>query len=59
MGAQVLAFSEKTGVEMFAYGENTVGIQGHPEYTKDILDNLIDRLLANGSIEVMKPLELT
>ncbi|XP_073018314.1 gamma-glutamyl peptidase 3-like isoform X1 [Primulina eburnea] len=59
IGAQVLASSEKTGVEMFAYGENIVGIQGHPEYTKDILDNLIDRLLANGSIEVMKPLELT
>lgn len=51
MGAQVLAFSEKTGVEMFAYGENMVGIQGHPEYTKDILNNLIDRLIANGSIE--------
>ncbi|XP_075514528.1 gamma-glutamyl peptidase 5-like [Primulina tabacum] len=51
IGAQVLASSEKTGVEMFAYGGNIVGIQGHPEYTKDILDNLIDRLLANGSIE--------
>ncbi|PIN15968.1 putative glutamine synthetase [Handroanthus impetiginosus] len=50
-GAQALAFSEKTGVEMFSFGDNILGIQGHPEYTKDILDHLIDRLLSNESIE--------
>ncbi|KAG8372489.1 hypothetical protein BUALT_Bualt12G0071400 [Buddleja alternifolia] len=51
VGAQVLAYSDKTGVEMFSFGNNILGIQGHPEYTKDILNNLIDRLLCNGSIK--------
>ncbi|KAI5675720.1 hypothetical protein M9H77_06670 [Catharanthus roseus] len=50
-GAQVIAISDKTNVEMFAFGDNIMGIQGHPEYTKDILNNLIDRLLSNNSIE--------
>ncbi|KAA8522825.1 hypothetical protein F0562_009248 [Nyssa sinensis] len=51
MGAEVIAFSDKTGVEMFIIGTHILGIQGHPEYTKDILNNLIDRLLNNDSIE--------
>ncbi|XP_057787809.1 gamma-glutamyl peptidase 5-like [Salvia miltiorrhiza] len=51
IGAQVLAWSDKTGVEMFTFGDNILGIQGHPEYTNDILDNLIDRLLANDCIQ--------
>ncbi|XP_058113956.1 gamma-glutamyl peptidase 3-like [Magnolia sinica] len=51
-GAEVIAISEKTGVEMFTIGDHMLGIQGHPEYTKDILCNLIDRLLINNSIEV-------
>lgn len=50
--AQVMAFSDKTGVEMFKMGNNIMGIQGHPEYTKDILCNLIERLLNNKCIEV-------
>lgn len=52
LGAQVIAFSDKTGVEMFTIGSHLLGIQGHPEYTNDILSNLIDRLLNNNSIEV-------
>ncbi|KAA8535412.1 hypothetical protein F0562_030415 [Nyssa sinensis] len=51
MGAEVIAISDKTGVEMFTIGDHILGIQGHPEYTKDILNNLIDRLLNNDSIE--------
>lgn len=51
IGAEVIGFSDKTGVEMFAIGDHILGIQGHPEYTKDILCNLIDRLLNNNSIE--------
>lgn len=43
--AEVLAWSDKTGIEMFRYGDHMMGIQGHPEYTKDILLHLIDRLL--------------
>ena len=41
MGAEVIAFSDKTGVEMFTIGDHILGIQGHPEYTKDILNNLL------------------
>ncbi|KAK9275944.1 hypothetical protein L1049_023219 [Liquidambar formosana] len=51
LGAEVIAFSDKTGVEMFTIGDHILGIQGHPEYTKDILCNLIDRLLTAESIE--------
>ncbi|KAF2316974.1 hypothetical protein GH714_009222 [Hevea brasiliensis] len=52
LGAEVIAFSDKTGVEMFTIGDHVLGIQGHPEYTKDILYSLIDRLLNSNSIEV-------
>ncbi|CAL5328324.1 unnamed protein product [Camellia sinensis] len=51
VGAEVIAFSDKTRVEMFIIGDHILGIQGHPEYTKDILNNLIDRLLTNDSIK--------
>ncbi|XP_054804791.1 gamma-glutamyl peptidase 5-like [Prosopis cineraria] len=50
-GAQVIASSDKTRVEMFAIADHILGIQGHPEYTKDILLNLIERLLNNDLIE--------
>ncbi|XP_044470844.1 gamma-glutamyl peptidase 5-like [Mangifera indica] len=50
-GAQVVAFSDKTSVEMFTIGDHILGIQGHPEYSKDILYNLIERLLNNNCIQ--------
>ncbi|KAI9126037.1 hypothetical protein K1719_003455 [Acacia pycnantha] len=50
-GAQVIASSDKTRVEMFAIGDHILGIQGHPEYTRDILLNLIQRLLNNDLIQ--------
>ncbi|KAL3538721.1 hypothetical protein ACH5RR_002087 [Cinchona calisaya] len=49
--AEVLAWSSRTGVEMFRYGDHMMGIQGHPEYTMDILLHLIDRLLQRNLIE--------
>ncbi|KAJ0982837.1 hypothetical protein J5N97_011092 [Dioscorea zingiberensis] len=49
--AEVVAWSEKTQVEMFKYGEHMMGIQGHPEYTKDIVLHLIDRLLQSNLIQ--------
>ncbi|MCL7028144.1 hypothetical protein MKW94_005622 [Papaver nudicaule] len=49
--AKVMAWSSKTGVEMFMSGDHMMGIQGHPEYTKDILLNLIDRLLDRNLIQ--------
>ncbi|KAJ4959476.1 hypothetical protein NE237_026587 [Protea cynaroides] len=50
-GAEVIAFSERTAVEMYVIGDHILGIQGHPEYTKDILYNIIDRLANDSSIE--------
>ncbi|KAK1567072.1 hypothetical protein Q3G72_007761 [Acer saccharum] len=41
--AEVIAWSDQTGIEMFKYGDHIMGIQGHPEYTKDILLSIIDR----------------
>ncbi|XP_054777705.1 gamma-glutamyl peptidase 5-like [Prosopis cineraria] len=48
--AEVIAWSEKTGIEMFKYGDHIMGIQGHPEYTKDILLHLLDRLIQHNFI---------
>uniref|UniRef100_A0A2P2NFX8 Glutamine amidotransferase class-I domain-containing family protein n=1 Tax=Rhizophora mucronata TaxID=61149 RepID=A0A2P2NFX8_RHIMU len=50
-GAEVIAFSDKTGVEMFTIGNHILGIQGHPEYSKDILCNIIDRLRSNNCVK--------
>ena len=33
-------------------GDHLLGIQGHPEYTKDILFNLVDRLASQNLLEV-------
>lgn len=52
--AEVMAWSEKTGVEMFRYGDHILGIQGHPEYSKDILRHLLDRLLQRNLIQVRR-----
>lgn len=41
---------------MFKYGDHIMGIQGHPEYTKDILLHLIDRLLQHNYIVVIQRL---
>ncbi|KAL2513600.1 Class I glutamine amidotransferase-like superfamily protein [Forsythia ovata] len=49
--AEVMAWSNNTGIEMFRYGDHIMGIQGHPEYTKDILLHLIDRLLHRDLIK--------
>ncbi|KAG8097799.1 hypothetical protein GUJ93_ZPchr0013g33799 [Zizania palustris] len=48
--AEVLARSDKTGVEMFRFGDRVMGVQGHPEYSKDILMSIADRLLRNNLI---------
>ncbi|XP_022136858.1 gamma-glutamyl peptidase 5-like isoform X1 [Momordica charantia] len=48
--AEVIGWSEKTGIEMFKYGDHMMGIQGHPEYTMDILLHLIDRLVQRNFI---------
>ncbi|KAL2343855.1 hypothetical protein Fmac_005140 [Flemingia macrophylla] len=49
--AEVIAWSDKTGIEMFRYGDHIMGIQGHPEYSKDILLHLIDLLIQRDCIK--------
>lgn len=49
-GAEVLARSDKTSVEMFRLGDHAMGVQGHPEYSKDILMSIADRLLQRDLI---------
>ncbi|XP_061347523.1 gamma-glutamyl peptidase 5-like isoform X1 [Gastrolobium bilobum] len=51
LGAEVIASSDKTGVEVFAIADHILGIQGHPEYTKDTLFDLIDRLVNMNAIK--------
>ncbi|CAA2950956.1 Hypothetical predicted protein [Olea europaea subsp. europaea] len=53
---EIMARSHKTRIEMFNYGDYIMGIQGHPEYTKDILLNIIDRLLNRNLIELFNSL---
>ncbi|GKV26648.1 hypothetical protein SLEP1_g35912 [Rubroshorea leprosula] len=48
--AEVIAWSTKTGIEMFKCGDHMMGIQGHPEYNDDILLHLIDRLQQRNDI---------
>jgi len=50
-GAEILASSVKTDIEMFSLGDNILGIQGHPEYTSDILFYLMDCLMDKNLIE--------
>lgn len=41
-GGEVLASSETTSIEIFAVGDRVLGIQGHPEFTKDISLDILD-----------------
>ncbi|CAN8273415.1 unnamed protein product [Cochlearia groenlandica] len=49
-GAKVLAYSEKYDVEMFSLEEHLFCIQGHPEYNKEILFEIVDRVVRLGYI---------
>lgn len=40
------------------YGDHMMGIQGHPEYTKDTLLNLVDRLVKLDYIDDVEGDEL-
>lgn len=50
--AEIIGWSEKTGIEMFRYGDHMLGIQGHPEFTIDILFHFIDRLTSRNLLQV-------
>lgn len=52
LGAEIVGSSVKTNIEMFCVGDNIMGIQGHPEYTTDILFHLVDGILDKNLAEV-------
>lgn len=41
-GGELLASSEKTSMEMFAVEDHVLCIQGHPEFTEDIVLDILD-----------------
>ncbi|ESQ46346.1 hypothetical protein EUTSA_v10000640mg [Eutrema salsugineum] len=43
--ATLLAYSDKCSIEMCSYGNHFLCIQGHPEYNKEILFEIIDRVV--------------
>ncbi|VYS53313.1 unnamed protein product [Arabidopsis thaliana] len=49
--AKLLAYSSMYEVEMYSIKGNFLCIQGHPEYNRDILFDIIDRVLAGGHIK--------
>ncbi|CAM6106196.1 unnamed protein product [Calypogeia fissa] len=49
-GGELLGFSEKTAIEVFAVGDHVLGIQGHPEFTEDVVKDLIDTRLSLGML---------
>lgn len=51
LGAEIVGSSVKTNIEMFCVGDNIMGIQGHPEYTTDILFHLVDGILDKNLAE--------
>lgn len=50
--AKVLAYSTNYEVEMFSIEDHLFCIQGHPEYNKEILFEIVDRVLAQGFVKV-------
>ncbi|MQL80318.1 hypothetical protein Taro_012764 [Colocasia esculenta] len=50
-GAVVLASSDKTKIEMFALGDYVLGMQCHPEFSEDVLIDIIQSRLSRKVIE--------
>ncbi|KAL2613058.1 hypothetical protein R1flu_024750 [Riccia fluitans] len=51
LGGELLGLSERTGIEMFSIGDHVLAIQGHPEFTEDVVTDLIDSRLASGILK--------
>lgn len=51
-GAVELASSERTKVEMFAVGDHVLGMQCHPEFSEDVMVDLIHNRLTRKMISV-------
>ncbi|GJP45726.1 hypothetical protein CLOM_g5074 [Closterium sp. NIES-68] len=63
-GAVLLGSSPGTPIEMFAMGEHVLCMQGHPEFTKDVVEDLVVNRTKDGVIpeavaaEALKSLEM-
>ncbi|GLJ08957.1 hypothetical protein SUGI_0099250 [Cryptomeria japonica] len=57
----VLGYSARTAIEIFAVGNSVLGIQGHPEFSEDVMLDLLKSRLARGTIseELYKEGELS
>lgn len=49
-GAELLAYSEQTPVQMFAVGDRVLCMQGHPEFNNDIVRDLVESRGKEGVI---------
>ncbi|XP_010526322.1 PREDICTED: gamma-glutamyl peptidase 1-like [Tarenaya hassleriana] len=49
--AKVIAYSDRYDVEMFSIEDHFFCIQGHPEYNREIVFEIIDRVLGFGYIK--------
>ncbi|OAE23378.1 hypothetical protein AXG93_1660s1370 [Marchantia polymorpha subsp. ruderalis] len=47
-GGELLGFSERTGIEMYAVGDNILAIQGHPEFSEDVVRDIVDTRSSSG-----------
>lgn len=56
-GAQVVASSARTAVEMYTLGNRAFGCQGHPEFTRSVMDALLPRvvdMMDDGDVETVQ-----
>ncbi|EFJ19712.1 hypothetical protein SELMODRAFT_110438 [Selaginella moellendorffii] len=51
-GGTLLGSSQNTRVEMFAVEDHILGIQGHPEFTKDVLLDIIESRRASQALSI-------
>lgn len=60
-GGEVLASSDKTCIEIFAMGNQVLGVQGHPEFTEDIAFDILGAYSKKHGIpaEVVSQAKLT
>ena len=49
---EILASSPNTPVEIFCVGDTALGIQGHPEFSKDVVEDLLRSRVESGAVPV-------
>eukprot|EP00850_Spirogloea_muscicola_P004767 SM000021S06400 [mRNA] locus=s21:15045:16629:+ [translate_table: standard] len=49
-GSEILGATAETAVEIFSLGDDVLGFQGHPEFTADVVEDLVQSRLQLGVI---------